>query len=56
MIVGCVPPFLSAGVALVLGKGIPAALYDIEMNAPGIPAFTRSVFSAEATDCGTFCH
>jgi hypothetical protein len=57
MIAGRMAAFLSPRrVAITIIYRIPAALYDIEMNAPGIPTGTRIVFGADAADCGTFCH
>src|SRR6185295_19791971 len=56
VIVGGMVPFLSASVAVVFVKRIPAALYDIELNASVTALVTRLVFGADAADCGTFCH
>jgi hypothetical protein len=56
VVVGRSASFLSARVPVVPLKRIPAAVYDIEMNAPGIPLVARHVFGADAAESGTFCH
>ena len=50
------PLLLSRRVVLVIRCRIPASVYDIEMNAAGVPAITRDVIGADAADCGTFGH